>query len=126
MSDKRKMVTRLDSHYMKQYDAYMERQRKKRQRLIRRLVFFAVVVMLAVSTVTVYHLKQRDLRQVKSEQFEKLQDELVNLQNQEKELQEEIELLNDEEYILDIARTHYFFSKKGEVIFKSNEEDSSY
>ncbi len=40
MSADKKTVTRLDSNYMEQYDAYIARQKRKKKRLVRRLVFF--------------------------------------------------------------------------------------
>ncbi|MBP2078520.1 FtsB family cell division protein [Oceanobacillus polygoni] len=126
MSTKKKTVTRLDSNYMQQYDAYIERQKRKKQRLIRRLVLFSIVAAIVIGGLSSYHIKQRVLQAEKLEQYEQLQDELEALKVEEANLTEEIELLNDEEYVLDIARTNYFFSKKGELIFKIPNEDPSY
>ncbi|MDY0404034.1 septum formation initiator family protein [Virgibacillus sp. 179-BFC.A HS] len=126
MSEKGKTVTRLDSGYMKQYDAHMLRQKKKRQRLIRRLVLFAVLFMLVAGSLTTYHFKQRSLEAKKAEEYHALQQKYADLQKKENSLQEQVKLLNDEDYILDIARTNYFFSKKGEVIFKNEQKDPSY
>src|SRR5690625_790814 len=111
---------------MQQYDAYMERQKRKKQRLIRRLVLFSIIAVIAIGSMATYHIKQRVLQAEKSEQYEQLEDELVTLEEKEKNYREEIELLNDEEYVLEIARTNYFFSKKGELIFKIPDEDPSY
>ncbi|MGM8213033.1 FtsB family cell division protein [Virgibacillus sp. W0430] len=111
---------------MQQYDVYMERQKKKKQRLIRRLALFFIVAVLAISMLATYHVKQRILHAEKKEQYEQLEEELAALKKEEKNLQEEIDLLNDEEYVLEIARTNYFFSKKGELIFKITNEDGSY
>lgn len=121
-----KKITRLNSDYMQQYDAYMERQKRKKQRLIRRLVLFAIVAALVIGSMATYHIKQRVLQAEKTEEYEQLKDELTALKDKEKDYREEIELLNDEEYVLDIARTNYFFSKKGEMIFKIPDEDPSY
>lgn len=126
MSMKKKTVTRLDSHYMRQYDAYIERQQRRKQRLIRRLVLFSAVALLAIGFMTAYHVKQHALQTKKQEEYEQLEKELASLQTEEKGLEEEIELLNDEEYILEIARTNYFFSKDGELIFKILDERPSY
>ncbi|OZU89536.1 cell division protein [Virgibacillus indicus] len=123
---KKKTVTRLDSNYMQQYDAYIERQKRKRQRLIRRLVLFSMVVVITIGTIAAYHVKQRVLQSEKQEQYQQLEEELASLQKQEENLKEEIELLNDEEYVLEIARTNYFLSKEGELIFKIPDEDPSY
>ncbi|MEC5426069.1 septum formation initiator family protein [Virgibacillus sp. C22-A2] len=126
MSSKKKTVTRLDSSYMQQYDAHQERQKKKKQRLYRRLVLFSVIVVIAIGSMATYHFNQRVVQKEKAEQYEQLEKELVSLEKEEENLREEIELLNDEDYVLEIARTNYFFSRKGEMIFKISDEDPSY
>ncbi|GGK01142.1 cell division protein DivIC [Lentibacillus kapialis] len=123
---KEKNVTRLDSNYMQQYDAYIERQKRKKQRLRRRLVLFLIVVVIAFGSLASYHFNQRALQAEKKEQYEQLQSEMTALEKKENNLKEEINLLNDEEYVLDIARTNYFFSKKGELIFNIPDEKPSY
>src|SRR5699024_4521461 len=117
---------RLDSSYMRQYDAYIERQQRRKQRLIRRLVLFSAIALFAIGFMTTYHVKQHALQAEKQEQYEQLEKQLASLKSEEKNLQEEINLLNNEEYILEIARTNYFFSKEGELIFKILEESPSY
>lgn len=126
MSKEKKTVTRLDSNYVQQYDAYIERQKRKKQRLIRRLVLFSIVTALVIGGMVAYHLNQRTLHAEKTEQYEQLEAEHADLIQEEAELTEEIELLNDENYVLDIARTNYFLTKKGELIFKLPDEDPSY
>lgn len=126
MAEKEKSITQLNRNYIKQYDAYIERRKRKKKRLIRRLVLFTVIVMLAFGSLATYHFKQRVLHAEKKEQYEQLQKDYASLQKEENYLQEEIDLLNNDEYILEIARTNYFFSKKGELIFKIPNKDSSY
>ncbi|MDY0394857.1 septum formation initiator family protein [Virgibacillus halophilus] len=101
-------------------------RKKKRQRLIRRLVLFIVVFMLVAGSLAAYHFKQRSIRAEKVDEYHELQQKYADLQKKEQNLKEEIKLLNDDDYILDIARTNYFFSKKGEVIFKNEQKDPSY
>lgn len=126
MQSRDKTVAKIDSTYMKQYDAYLERRRKRKQRLIRRLVLFTIVVTITISMMATYHLKQRALYAEKKEEYEQLQNELETLKEEEEALIEEVELLKDEEYVLEIARTNYFFSKEGELIFKIPDNEGSY
>lgn len=126
MSERRKNVSRIESNYVHQYDAYIERQKRKKQRLIRRLVLFSMLTALIIGAMGIYHYNQRSLHAEKTEEYEELQNELVELEEEEKQLKEEIELLNDENYVLDIARTHYFFTKKGELIFQLPDDKPSY
>lgn len=111
---------------MQQYDAYIERQKKRKQRLIRRLVLFSIVALIVIGGMSSYHIKQRVLQTEKKEQYEQLEGNLASLKKKEGNMKEEIELLKDEDYVLEIARTNYFFSKKGELIFKVPEEDPAY
>nr|WP_138419992.1 septum formation initiator family protein [Aquibacillus sediminis] len=126
MMKKDKNVARIKSNYMQQYDVYMERQLNKKKRLYRRLALFFIIVLVTIGSLTTYHVKQRALHAEKLEQYEHLEEELASLKQEEKDLKQEVELLNDEEYILQIAKTNYFFSEEGEVIFKLPEEEQSY
>lgn len=118
-------VTRLESNYMEQYEAHIKRQSRRKKRLRRRLIVFAIIVFIAVGLLASYHMKQRSLHAEKQAEYEALQEELETLKNEEKNLKQEIELLNDDHYILEIARTNYFFSKEGELLFKLSEDSSS-
>lgn len=111
---------------MKEYESQRDRQRRRRKRLIRRLSVFLLGVTVLFSSLFIYHLNQRTIYSEKKQQYEQLSDELVNLKEQEKNLVEEINLLSDDEYILDIARTNYFLSKKGELIFQIEDENRAY
>lgn len=123
---RKKTVTKIQSDYVKKYDAQQQRQQKKKQRLIRRLVLFSIVVVVAVGVMTMYHMKQRAQYASKQEEYNQLEEQLTVLQEEKNSFLEEIELLNNEDYVLEIARTNYFFSKKGELIFKILDEIPSY
>ncbi|GGD28101.1 FtsB family cell division protein [Pontibacillus salipaludis] len=126
MQDQRDSVAKIDSGYVKQYDAYVERQHKKKKRLIRRLALFTIASLLLLGGLLTYHIQQRNLYAEKQAKYEELQEEMDLLEKQEKDFKEEIKLLNDEEYVLQIARTNYFFSKEGEIIFKIPDNGPSY
>ncbi len=53
------------------------------------------------------------MREAKVEKYEQLEEQMTALKKEEKDLKEEIQLLNDDEYLLDLARTNYFFLEKG-------------
>ncbi|PBB04905.1 MULTISPECIES: FtsB family cell division protein [Salimicrobium] len=125
MSEK-KSVTRLDSTYMDQYEAHVERQRRKKKRLFRRLALFGLLMLIITSSLAVYHVQQRMVYAEKEAEYEQLQEEMASLEEKEADLKEEKELLQQEEYVLEIARSNYFFSKEGEIIFKIPNEEPSY
>lgn len=126
MKQKKETVTRLKSSYVEKYDAYIERQKRKKQRLVRRLVLLSLVLIIITGSLASYHVKQRMVRAEKEEQYEELENKLASLEREEENYNEEIDLLNNKEYVLEIARTNYFFSKDGELIFKIFDEDLTY
>lgn len=126
MTAKKKTVTRLSSDYMQQYDAHKGRQKRKKQRLIRRLVLFSIVALIVIGSMATYHVKQLALQADEQDQYEQLQEKMATLKQGETNLNEEIQLLQNEEYVLEIARTNYFFSKEGELIFKLPDKEPSY
>ncbi|MCP8618183.1 FtsB family cell division protein [Salirhabdus salicampi] len=126
MESQQKRVTKINSSYVKEHHAYKERQLKKKKRLFRRLTFFAIILIAVFWSLTSYHMKQRALYEEKKEIYENLQAEMDKLQSEEKKLTEEIELLKDTDYVLQIARKDYFLSKEGEIIFKVPDEETSY
>ncbi|MBM7573163.1 FtsB family cell division protein [Aquibacillus albus] len=119
-------IARIESNYMKQYDAQMKRQEKKKKRLFRRLVLFMIVAIITFGSIATYHMKQRAVYAEKEQQYEQLEEKMASLKAEEKDLRQEVELLKDEDYVLQIAKTNYFFSDEGEIIFKLPEEDPSY
>lgn len=126
MGIKERKVSRINSTYMNQYDAHMERQRKKKRRLRRRLTLFTVITIITFASILIHHTNQRTTYTEKEEAFQVLQKRLELLENEEKDLLEEIRLLEDESYVLQIARTNYFFTEKGEIIFNIPEETPAY
>jgi len=126
VAQKNETIARIKSSYMKQYDAHVERQKRRKKRLIRRLVLFSVTIIILFGSLALYHINQRTVYSEKKIEYEQLTEQLANLEKQEENLIEEINLLNDEEYILDIARTNYFLSKKGELIFQIEDETRTY
>lgn len=118
-------VTKLESQYMDQYEAHVRRRQRRKKQLINRLITFAVATAVVIGLLTSYHINQRALYSDKAKEYEQLQEELQALKVSQTELEEEINLLNNDDYVLEIARSNYFFSKKGELLFKLPSESSS-
>ncbi|MFB1051062.1 septum formation initiator family protein [Paraliobacillus sp. JSM ZJ581] len=123
---KKQNVSRINSSYMKQYDAQIERQRKKKKRLHRRLTLFAIVVCITFGSIIIYHVNQRSLYAEKAKEYQAMQEEYKAMEQEEDDLKEQVKLLKDKEYVLQIAKTNYFFTKEGEIVFKLPEEAPSY
>lgn len=65
--------------------------------------------------------EQEEALQKMDEEIAALQEKVREAQERQEELNREIELLNNPEYIAEIARRDYFLSREGEIIFKAVE-----
>lgn len=123
MARPNKRVREIESQYVNKHDRAMQRQQLRKRRLIQRLVTIGIIFTVVFAVLISYHVKQRTLYAEKVSEREALTTEMAELEKEKKSLLEEIDLLNDEEYILDIARTNYFLSKEGELIFQVDEDE---
>ena len=89
----------------------------------RRLKFFGPICIIAIfyslfsllyNGYTIYEL---------SCEKKKLENKLISLQEESENLKNDIEKLNDEEYLANYAREHYQYSKDGEYIIHIDESD---
>jgi cell division protein DivIC len=119
-------VSRINEPYIEEQNVSHRRQVAKKKRLVRRLFLFALVAITITVFITIYHINQRITHKEMVEQYDQKTEQLVQLQTEEKQLIEEINLLNDEEYLLQLAKTNYFFTEEGEIVFKLPEDNASY
>lgn len=126
MNKREQKIYSIRSEYMEQYERQQKRNQRRKRSLIQRLVIAGVLMLATVAYMVHYHLEQRSVYSEKLKEYEALQSEMSELKKTEEELKEEIKLLNDEDYILEIARTNYFLTKEGELIFLLDDADSSY
>lgn len=126
MNKREQRIYSIRSEYMEQYERQQKRNQRRKRSLIQRLVIAGVLMLATVAYMVHYHLEQRSVYSEKLKEYEALQSEMSELKKTEEELKEEIKLLSDEDYILEIARTNYFLTKEGELIFLLDDADSSY
>src|SRR5699024_4444165 len=100
---------------MKQYDAQLRREKRRRKRLFRRIMASVLFVTLVLGSLTLYHFKQRSVQAEIKTEYNELEKEMAKLEKEEKNLTEEISLLKNDEYVLDHARTNYFLSKEVKI-----------
>ncbi|MBT2759353.1 FtsB family cell division protein [Mesobacillus foraminis] len=116
-------VAKIENQYVKQQEVAGIAENRKRKRLFRRLtVFFAfasIITVLMISTT----ISQTSALEQKQEVVEERKQELSSLKKRQEILEEEIVKLNDDEYIAKLARSEYFLSEKGEIIFKLPDEN---
>lgn len=123
MNHPNKRVTKIKSAYVDRYDQEMGRKQYRKKKLLQRLVVVSSVFVIFLGVMMFYHFGQRTQFADNEQQSDNLMQEVGDLNTEKKSLLEEIDLLNDEDYVLDIARTNYFLSKKGELIFQVDDPD---
>src|SRR5690625_2089536 len=102
MHSKEQSVHKINSAYMEHYEAHQKRQQKRRKQLVRRLIVMSVFVLVIAVAVGSYHIKQRKTFAEKQQEYEQLEAQLAKLKKDEQNYLEEIELLNNDEYVLEI------------------------
>ncbi|MFC5464893.1 FtsB family cell division protein [Lederbergia graminis] len=127
-------VTSIETSYMKQQEVLMKRKAKRKKLLIRRLSLFLVLTIALSYFVISFYISRLNILEAKQAEQVKLEHQLAKLEKEQKLLENEIAKLNDDEYIAKLARSEYFLSDEGEIIFtipeskkkedKDEEEDS--
>lgn len=102
---------------------------QKRERLIRtRKAAIIIIGSLALFLTSLPLLKKHQQTVKYREEYEKSQQQLSELKELESDLEYQVTLLENEEYIAKLARSEYHLTKDNEVIFKFpehlDEEDS--
>ncbi|HIV75635.1 MAG TPA: septum formation initiator family protein [Candidatus Pseudogracilibacillus intestinigallinarum] len=117
-------IAKIKSNYVEQYEKQIKREQRKKRRLMKRLVLSAIVMVVISGSLFWYHMTQRATYADKLNEHEQLMEEKEALLHEKEKLVEEVNLLKDDDYILEIARTNYFLSKEGELIFQLEDDDS--
>lgn len=73
------------------------------------IVIIYFLVSLFTYIVDIYNLKREE---------SKLMQDLIELQGEEKELDTQIDMLKDDDYLARYARENYLYSKDGEIVLK--------
>jgi cell division protein DivIC len=120
-------IAPLDNAFTKQQQIKEKVTARKRKLLFRRLTLLVIIAgaitYLLVSTLI---SKNSELAAQKANKV-KLENNVAELKTEKSMLKDQITKLNDDNYIAKLARTEYFLSKKGEIIFnipKSNKNGS--
>lgn len=118
-----RIVSAFNQSYLNQKQLQQKINQRKRKLLIRRLtVFFsfaAVIIYLLISTL----LSQSETLENKQAEMEKLKKEYHELKERQIILKEEINKLQDDEYIGKFARKEFFLSGDNEIIFSTPDEE---
>ena len=97
-------------------------KRKKVKKKAKRIATFGVLSIILVITIclTLFSVILEIID--KYQEKNKLNNELIALQEKQKELETDVKKLEDPEYLARYAREKYFYSKDGELILRIPEE----
>lgn len=122
---RRRALQESTSRYVQEKAVYEKIKKRRRRGLIRRLVAYTILAFALSATFISVYLSQNNLLQEKVEEHEALEQELANAKSMKSDLKEEVNKLQDPEYISEIARKEFFLSKEGEIIFKLPSDSST-
>ncbi|EUJ40309.1 cell division protein DivIC [Listeria weihenstephanensis FSL R9-0317] len=116
-------VTRMNNRYV-QDETIMKKQRSRRRvALFRRLLMLAAVIVVISGGLVYAYSQQVSLLHAKEKEKVELNKKSLAVAQDQKELKSTINKLHDDDYIAKLARSEYFLSEKGEIIFNIPDEN---
>ncbi|EOW2582277.1 septum formation initiator family protein [Listeria monocytogenes] len=116
-------VARIENRYIKDTATMKKTRSRRRIALFRRLAFMAVIFVVVGGLLTITYTKQAlTLKEKKAKQVQ-VDKKMVAMKDEEEALNEQIKKLHDDDYIAKLARSEYYLSKDGEIIFNIPEEN---
>ncbi|MEW9502917.1 FtsB family cell division protein [Jeotgalibacillus marinus] len=122
MANPRKTVTSIDNQYTIEQTQNEQRKVQHKKRLIRRLSFFLVFAVAIGGLLVSSMVTRANALEDKLAEKAVLEEQIVQLELEEKKHESDIEKLNDDEYIAKLARKDYFLTGKNEINFNLPEE----
>ncbi|WP_312040177.1 FtsB family cell division protein [Macrococcoides bohemicum] len=118
-----KEVRKIENEYTKE-QARINRLNRKSSKIVRkRMTVFGGILLAILLFLTLLLFMQMNTNRALKQEQAKQTVELEKLKDKEIALKERLKQLNSKEYIEKIARSEYFLSNDGEVIFKIPEKD---
>ncbi|RLQ91680.1 FtsB family cell division protein [Falsibacillus albus] len=117
MGAKKRKVTSMQNSYVQQHEQKTQAASRQRKLLIRRLSLFAIVAAATAWFLITSLISQGSKLEEKKAERAKVEKQLAQLKKKESILKDQVVKLNDDDYIAKLARSQYFLSEKGEIIF---------
>lgn len=110
-------VTAIDTEYTRAMQDKENYRKVHKKRLRNRLFVFAIIVCVVAGSLFNMNAGQQKLLADKQQERETAKAELEQLQAEQTQLNRQLILLDDDEYIAKLARKEYFLSEDDEIIF---------
>lgn len=110
-------VTQMNNEYVQSKAKDEKRHQKFKLIFRRRVLFYSAVATLVIGILVFNLVKQQHLLATNKKQSANIQTKYNHLMQQETAYKEQVEQLKDPEYVAKLARSEYYLSKNGEIIF---------
>ncbi|EAE7095722.1 septum formation initiator family protein [Listeria monocytogenes] len=124
MKKAKSKVARIENRYIKDTAAMKKTRSRRRIALFRRLAFMAIIFAVVGGLLTITYTKQVLTLKEKKEKQVQVDKKMVAMKDEQDSLNEQIKKLHNDDYIAKLARSEYYLSKDGEIIFNIPEENS--
>ncbi|PXC16101.1 FtsB family cell division protein [Listeria monocytogenes] len=124
MKKAKSKVARIENRYIKDTATMKKTRSRRRITLFRRLAFMAIIFAVVGGLLTITYTKQVLTLKEKKEKQVQVDKKMVAMKDEQDSLNEQIKKLHNDDYIAKLARSEYYLSKDGEIIFNIPEENS--
>ncbi|EKZ1475153.1 septum formation initiator family protein [Listeria monocytogenes] len=124
MKKAKSKVARIENRYIKDTATMKKTRSRRRIALFRRLAFMAIIFAVVGGLLTITYTKQVLTLKEKKEKQVQVDKKMVAMKDEQDSLNEQIKKLYNDDYIAKLARSEYYLSKDGEIIFNIPEENS--
>ncbi|WP_099224491.1 FtsB family cell division protein [Listeria costaricensis] len=125
MRKEKAKIAKMQNRYVQDTQTMKKTRNRRRVALARRLMMLAVILLVVGGGITYAYTKQALVLKQKEEQKAEADKKLADMKKEETELQSSITKLQDDDYIAKLARSEYYLSKDGEIIFNTPTEDEN-
>jgi len=116
-------VVRMINNYTKKSDNDRKKRKGENRVVMRRMATFGGAMLLAAAVLILLAFNQKGQNEGLEEELAQTQAVMDERVQEEKDLQQRIKQLNDDNYISRIARSEFFLSEEDEIIFNLPEGD---
>lgn len=123
MKETNQKVTKLSNEYTKQSDQNKKIKHLEQQVVRRRMKVFVPLLALPIIFISFTAFAQHQQNQELADELASTEQTLKDATAKEEQLLKQIERLNDDNYIARMARSEFYLSEDGEIIFNLLEDE---
>lgn len=128
--NKQQNVTKIDNQYVRQEEQQKKARSKARFYVKRRMFLLAVISVILFGSLIINTINKKSELAEREKIEVTVTKQLEEVKQDQEILKSQVKKLEDDEYILKLARKEYFLSDEGEIIFtmpsdsKENEKEN--